>query len=167
MKKYKAYSGCVMLDLYNPVWNEYIKDKKRYNSLCTEFEDNPHLTLLYGIENSLTKEAHNSIVDYLKLNENFRTIITESYPSIFVNTKIVSKFSVIGGNIDLSFLNSKLKSNFSYESKYDEYNPHITICYSDLIKISSPIRFTEYRVIGVHSSVTHSEGFELIDYTPL
>lgn len=167
MKTYQEYSGCVMLDLYNPIWSNYINERKTFNSLYTDFEDNPHLTLLYGIDNNVVKKAHKDIVEFLKqLNYN-KIVITEKYPSTFINTRIVSKFNVIGGNIDLSYLNTMLKQNFTYVTKYNEYHPHITICYSNLVKITTPILCSEFRITSVHSSVTTSEGYETIDRTTL
>jgi 2'-5' RNA ligase len=132
MKKFE-FKGCVMLGLH-PVdvsWKDILNkiDKKDlYEEEGEKFglEDEPHITLLYGLE--LNPSIKSQILNHYK--ENFPVVkIVGTKISLFEN----EKFDVLKFDIDpsknLLKLNKHLTDNFPYKNDHPDYHPHCTIAY--------------------------------------
>lgn len=132
-KSTDTYSkGCVMLyfnfpdikKIHEIISKEdlYEKDDDRTFGL----EDEPHITLLYGLENTVTTNEVKSIID----NVSFGPCKLHN-ASLFENEYDVLKFDVGYVNKGDSFLhkcNTSL-STLPYQNDYPKYHPHMTIAY--------------------------------------
>ena len=88
-------------------------------------ETKPHLTLLYGLHEEVTREDVKSVVDKFKDEE---IIIEIKGISIFENKDFdVVKFDVKKTPV-LDKMNKELKK-FPFTSDFPDYHPHITVCY--------------------------------------
>ena len=120
-------SGCVML------YFDFPEMKKIHNSIAAEdlyeeggdrtfgLEDEPHVTLLYGLEESVTVEEVKEIIDQF----NFKSCRLHN-ASLFENEYDVLKFDVEGDNLHQA--NQALR-NLPYSNSFPEYHPHSTIGY--------------------------------------
>lgn len=91
------------------------------------YEDNPHITILYGIHSDSPP---------LKLIDAF-----ESYPKFTIRLGLISlfkgeqsdnEFDVVKIDVDstdLHVLNQIAKDNSEYTNQYSDYKPHVTIAY--------------------------------------
>lgn len=120
--------GCVMLyfnfpDMYN------IHNKINSDDLYTEeeddsygLEDEPHVTLLYGLHDEVETEDVVNILEQYEFDE-----LNIHNPSIFKNDEYdVLKYDVIGEN--LHEINEQLRK-FPHTNQYNEYHPHMTVAY--------------------------------------
>lgn len=120
--------GCVMLEVPVSNWEE-ITSSINEEDLYTEegkpgIQDNPHVTILYGLHEEVTLDKIKSIF------EEFKDGIDISIEGIdlFENESFdVVKFNVIK-NEKLKRLNDRL-SELPNSNQYPEYVPHITIAY--------------------------------------
>lgn len=131
---YKSYSeffeesvenyGCVMLngDLSNPDIHN-ILDK----SDVKEYEDLPHITILYGLHTDIN---HDDVVKFIH-NYKFKpTKIIIDQIDIFTNAGCDDVVKLTVDNCDyLIQLHKDLMSRFANTQSYDKYNPHITLAY--------------------------------------
>lgn len=122
--------GCVMIEVPVPNWNEVIsaidpEDVYEEPGDTTHgIEDEPHLTVLYGLHKEVTEEQIKSIIDQF---ENSIKIEIDGV-GIFENEKFdVVKFNV-RPDTSLQELHNRL-SELPNSDRYPEYNPHITISY--------------------------------------
>lgn len=142
-KKGDSYdSGCVMLYFKFPAIKE-IHDQIDPEDLYTQdgsedgrtygIEDEPHITLLFGLDPSVPLD---DVVDIL---DNHTYTPCQVYnASLFENEKYdVLKFDVKGS--DLHETNEEL-CTLPYENKFPDYHPHMTIAY---IKPGKGSKYTE------------------------
>jgi len=121
--------GCVMLYFDFPELGkiqEYIDKEDIYEDPedpSYGLEDEPHITLLYGLHNDVSLEQVKKIID----NFTFENIEIVS-PSLFENEKYdVLKFEVADAEL-LNDINKDLRT-LPYTSKFDDYKAHMTIGY--------------------------------------
>jgi len=121
--------GCVMLYFDFPQMNKIhdaIDPKDIYEDPEDDsfgLEDEPHVTLLFGLHKEVTDEDVKGILDKFT----FKPIKIKEL-SFFDNPKYdVLKFSVDGGG-NLGDANEEFKK-LPYTSDYPDYHPHMTIAY--------------------------------------
>ncbi len=134
-KKSTYIKGCVLLNFRVDNWKEkvlsIIDEEDIYDDELNDFglEDNPHVTVLFGIlpDKTTVKE----IKDNLK---NVDIDIVKEYKlqdiSIFDTSEDydVVKFDLKDCD-ELIKLNKYIADNFEYEDDHPEYHPHVTIGY--------------------------------------
>ena len=121
--------GCVMIETPFDNWSEItsiIDVQDLYNEPGDNpygIQNNPHLTLLYGLHKEVTPEMVESALDGFKGSK-----ININGVGIFEN----EKFDVVKLNVDptgsLLVMHDKL-CEFPHTSYYPVYEPHITIGY--------------------------------------
>jgi hypothetical protein len=123
-----SYSaGCVMLYFDFPMMNKIhdgIDPKDLYEEEGDRtfgLEDEPHVTLLYGLDGSVTPDQVKGILNKFT----FGTCKLHN-ASLFENDYDVLKFDVKGDS--LRDANSDLRE-LPYKSDYPDYHPHCTIGY--------------------------------------
>lgn len=119
-------------------------------------EDNPHLTILNGITDK-NKLAHLWI--FLKLQKSFTIRLKDI--SIFYN----QNFNVVKINVEsdeLHKLQKNLKSNLLPYTKYEKYEPHITIAYTNLDYKPKNTSFFENIEISVEKLSLYSKNKKII-----
>ena len=123
--------GCVLFLLKIKEWKSIIGKIDEDDVYLVEDDDSygietkPHLTLLYGLHEEVTKSDVKSVVDKFKDED---IIIEVDGISIFENKDFdVVKFDVKKTPI-LNKMNKELKK-FPFTSDFPDYHPHITICY--------------------------------------
>jgi len=120
--------GCVMLyftfdeiqDIQSKIDTDDLYTENGSNQYGLETE--PHVTLLYGLHDTVTLADVKSVLDqYTMYTCNFKDM------SLFQNDNYdVLKFNVVGDN--LHELNNDL-TEYPYTTDYPKYNPHCTIAY--------------------------------------
>lgn len=122
--------GCAML-YFNDHDLKPIYDMINPEDLYVEgdgfgLETEPHVTLLYGLEDSVTTEQVKEIVDKFKFGK-----LVAHNPSLFENDYDVLKFDIrypTRGGAFLHKCNSALRE-LPYNNQYPDYHPHMTIAY--------------------------------------
>lgn len=122
--------GCVMLYFNFPQLKK-IQSNIDENEIYTEegdktygLEDEPHITLLYGLHEEVTPDQVKKIVNNFEfeskgiLLDNISCFVKDKYDVLKLDAK---------GKI-LHEINKELKT-LSHTSDYPKYNPHLTICY--------------------------------------
>lgn len=125
--------GCVMIyfDITKTNWDKLqsmIDEEDVYTEEGDKSfgrEDEPHVTILYGLHATNTDEDIEEIVDTLKAPE---LILKEI--SIFEKEKFdVLKFDIVGDSAEkLSKMNAKF-AKLPHTTSYPDYHPHSTIAY--------------------------------------
>jgi len=127
-KKQTYDYGCVMLyfkyhgqkEIHELIDSEdiYTEESDRSYGL----EDEPHITLLYGLHNTV------SLKDVKNVLDKFQYSTCEVYnPSLFENDKYdVLKFDVKGPELKET---NKALQQYPFTSDYPDYHPHLTIGY--------------------------------------
>ena len=127
-KNDNTYSyGCVMLYFYFPnikkihggILEEDIYEED--NDKTFGLEDEPHCTLLYGLEKEVTIEQVTEILD----KQTFGTCNLAN-ASLFENEYDVLKFDVKGDSLIES---NKALCELPYHSDYPDYHAHMTLAY--------------------------------------
>jgi hypothetical protein len=120
-------SGCVMLYFDFPMMNK-IHDGIDPNDLYEEegdrtfgLENEPHVTLLYGLKDSVTPEQVKEVLE----NFTFGPCVLHN-ASLFENEYDVLKFDVKGDNLHKA--NEALRE-LPYKNDYPDYHPHCTVGY--------------------------------------
>ena len=134
-KEYNKYNAVLMLYVNIDGWKSKIKDFVKlediYDDETKDFglENNPHVTILYGFDNTID---YKNIKKYLNNLEDIKIDIKNI--SIFNNDEYdVLKLDVHSD--ELTTMNKELKEKFDNKNDYDDYHAHITISY--LIKDKS------------------------------
>lgn len=86
-------------------------------------EDDPHITLIYGIHTSNSKEVSNLFDDEKEFECKLNKL------DVFTKN---DKFDVLIASVDcedLHRLNRKMRKNLEATESYPVYVPHVTICY--------------------------------------
>jgi len=127
--KNNQFTGCLMAfaDINNwDVVTSMININDVYNEPGYGIEDEPHVTVLYGLNNNITSEE---VFELIKKNKNLSPIkLSTNKISIFEN----EDFDVVKFDIDsdrMIELNKLLINKLSYKSDYPDYHPHMTIAY--------------------------------------
>jgi 2'-5' RNA ligase len=136
-------NGCVMLYFdfpkINDIHSKIDKDDlyEEENDRTYGLEDEPHITLLYGLEKEVTPNQVKEIL------ENFTFGPCKLYnASLFENEYDVLKFDVgypIKGEAFLHKCNTALRK-LPYQNDYPDYHPHMTIGY---LKKGTGKKYTE------------------------
>lgn len=126
--------GCVMFffDISKKKWDEtlsMIDDDDVYNvegDKSYGIEDEPHVTLLYGLHDTIPDEKIKEISNKLEIIE-----LKLKKISIFENEKFdVVKFDIIGDSkTKLSKINSEF-AKLPHTTDYPDYHPHSTLFYA-------------------------------------
>lgn len=127
--KNNQFTGCLMAfaDINN--WNNItsmINVDDVYDEPGFGIETEPHISVLYGIDNKISSEE---VFDLIKNNENLSPIkLITNKISAFENDMFdVVKFDIKSDRI--LELNKLITNNLPYKSSYPEYHPHMTIAY--------------------------------------
>jgi len=123
--------GCVMVEVPVTNWNEIISVINKDDLYEVEGEnygiqDNPHLTLLYGLKSNITKEQVEQVLQ--KAIDGDKIIIEIENIGLFEN----DNFDVVKFNIKKTEQLQKLFDSLSElpnENTFPDYNPHMTIAY--------------------------------------
>lgn len=128
MKQENKY-GCLMVEFDIPTgeWIGFttalIKENELYDEEGYGREIQPHTTILYGLH------------DDFKLEDVFKYLLPLNSLRIFsskIDTFSNQEFDVVKFNIEcdaLHHMNSNIRKNFNYTSKFPDYHPHATIGY--------------------------------------
>jgi 2'-5' RNA ligase len=160
-KKGDTYEyGCAMLYFDFPKINEihaliteedlYVEDEDRTYGL----EDEPHVTLLYGLHNDVSVDRVKELVGKFQFNS-----ITLHNASLFENEYDVLKFDVKGGEV-LHDCNKAL-CELPHTTSFPDYHPHSTIAY---IKKGMGVKYVKlldgstFEVIPTHVVYSHANG---------
>ena len=118
--------GCVMLELDIDNWKEitsFIKKEDVYDVEGFGIEDEPHVTLLYGLEKSVTTDdVKEKLKDFKDIDVKIESIDifeNEYFDVVKFNVKKTKQLQSIFDTL------SKLPN----QNKYKDYIPHITIAY--------------------------------------
>ena len=149
--------GCVMLyfDPNSTIFNkaqELISNEDVYNNDEQEYgrENEPHITILYGLHNDI---EDNEVEDIVK-SFNQPEIILDTI-SIFEDDGKkgydVVKFDI--DNKDITEMNKKI-SKLPYTSDYPDYQPHVTISYIKsgsgkkyIKKLKNPLKMKPIKIV--------------------
>lgn len=152
-------SGCVML-YFDFLQMNKIHDGINQSELYTEeedrsygLEDEPHCTLLYGLEDSVTVEAVKEILD----GQTFGTCKVHN-ASLFENEYDVLKFDVKGNSLHAC---NKALCKLPYHSDYPDYHPHMTIAYlkkGNGQKYCDRMKGHEYELVPTHAVFSQPNG---------
>lgn len=123
--------GCVMVEVPVSNWNEITSIINKDDLYEVEGEnygiqDNPHLTLLYGLKSNITKEQVEQVLQ--KAIDGDKIIIEIENIGLFEN----DNFDVVKFNIKKTEQLQKLFDSLSElpnENTFPDYNPHMTIAY--------------------------------------
>jgi 2'-5' RNA ligase len=123
--------GCVMVEVPVSNWNEItsIIDKNDLYEVEGEnygIQDNPHLTLLYGLKPNITKEQVEKVLENAIDGEKIEIEIENI--GLFEN----ENFDVVKFNIKKTEQLQRLFDSLSElpnENTFPDYNPHMTIAY--------------------------------------
>jgi 2'-5' RNA ligase len=160
-----SYSyGCVMLYFNFPKMNDIhskIDEKDLYeeeNDRTYGLEDEPHITLLYGLEKEVTPNQVKEIL------ENFTFGPCKLYnASLFENEYDVLKFDVGYPTKSGAFLHKCNKSlrSLPYKNDYPDYHPHMTIGYLKKgmgKKYTKMLKDEEYDLVPTHAVFSQPSG---------
>lgn len=159
-KKGDSYgSGCVMLYFDFPQLEE-IHGKIAEEDIFTQegdrtfgLEDEPHVTLLYGLEDSVTLNEVKEIIAKYEFTE-----CTLHNASLFENEYDVFKFDVKGDN--LHDCNASLRE-LPYSNSYPDYHPHVTIAYlkeGEGAKYCKQLEGVEYKLKPKYAVYSQADG---------
>ena len=114
--------GYVKLQLDSSFLNEFQKQIDKDDLNTKGIEDDPHITLLYGLHSEVTEEqVKNKLKDINILTVDLFNL------SIFPQSdKDVLKFDTKNSNL---FKANKVLKELPYTSDFPNYHPHVTIAY--------------------------------------
>lgn len=169
--------NCVMLGVDNPFWSsqcqtivssafDFIDTKRCHeNKLNKFYEDMPHITLMYGLENKI---GPNSMYCFLKITNRDLYKELKANSVITIDKPIIDYFSspegyVLKLNLEnipqldlLTAYRNCLIDKFGMSSEFKEYHPHMTISYisskvdetklADIINNINTDKFTNFDI---------------------
>ena len=151
--------GCAMLYYDFPELSN-IQSQIQEDDIYTEegdktfgLEDEPHVTLLYGLDKTVTPQEIKE-----RLNKFSFTEATVHNASLFENDYDVLKFDVKSEN--LHACNAEL-CKLPYESDYPDYHPHLTIGYlkrGSGKKYVKQFKDKEYKLKPSYAVYSESDG---------
>lgn len=155
-----SYSaGCVMLHFDFPMMNK-IHDNIDSNDLYEEegdrtfgLEDEPHCTLLYGLDRSVTPEQVKDILDQYTFGP-----CKVHNASLFEKEYDVLKFDVKGDSLHEC---NKSLCSLPHNSQYPDYHPHMTIAYlkkGSGKKYCDQMKDQEYVLVPTHAIFSQPDG---------
>ncbi len=122
--------GCLMFfpEIDIKTWKDSITNLLSQD-IVLEYEFEPHITILYGFDDSKTDKER-----LMKLVESFvskNPLDIQLLPlSYFRNDeRDVLKVGIKDNNRNLEKLNNFIRINFPYENDYEFYSPHLTVAY--------------------------------------
>jgi 2'-5' RNA ligase len=124
--------GCVMIEVPVSNWDEITSSIDPEDIFYADenddpkgIQENPHLTILYGLHDDVTEDQVKSVFEGFTGDIN----IEVDGVGIFEN----DKFDVVKFNVNpdgaLQHLHDEL-SKFPNSDQFPDYKPHITICYT-------------------------------------
>lgn len=118
--------GCVMLylDFDNTPLTSTIADKDVYNDDSNRYgkEEEPHVTLLYGLHSTVTPQIIQQILDRIHFGD-----INLTNPSLFQNSDYdVLKFDAAGEGLKSA---NEVLMKLPNSNEYPNYHPHMTVAY--------------------------------------
>lgn len=136
LKKPEPKYGCVMLFANVPDWNKLTKRVINENDIFNDgsdqsgYEDNPHLTVIFGLH-------HDEIVDKNNIYNIIKDLSEMTFKineiGVFDNAKDDSKlYDVIKFNVKPSPSLLKTRDQFlelPNTQTFPDYEPHMTLCY--------------------------------------
>jgi 2'-5' RNA ligase len=146
--------GCVMLylDFDNTHLTSTIADKDVYNEgKQSGKEDEPHVTLLYGLHSNVTPQIIQQILDRIKFGDISLTNI-----SIFPNSDYdVLKFDAAGEGLKEA---NEILMKLPNSNDYPSYHPHMTVAYlnkgtagNEYVKKFMNIQFKVTPIFAIYS----------------
>lgn len=160
-----SYSyGCVMLYFDFPKMNEIhlkIDEEDLYEEEGDRtfgLEDEPHITLLYGLKHDVTPKEVKEILN----NFTFGPCVLHN-ASLFENEYNVLKFDVrylTKGGAFLHKCNTALR-DLPYKNDYPDYHPHMTMGYLKKgtgKKYTEMLKEEEYDLIPTHAVFSQPDG---------
>jgi len=159
---HKHEYGCVMLGLDCPNWKEItgmIHPDDVYHHPTDDsygIEENPHLTLLYGIHSDVDDKQVEDVINKFKgQNLSLDILGIDSFTNKDFD---VVKFKV-NPTSELKALNQEL-SKLPNSNQYPDYKPHITISYvkpGTAQKYLNPNKKFDFKIKGVEYSKASGE----------
>lgn len=157
----KVYDyGCVMLDFdFQELEHIHslIDEAHVYNEDGFGLEKDAHVTLLYGLHDSVTPHSVENVINGLSFG-----LCTLQKPSLFyADDYEVLKFDVVGEGLHTA--NEALKG-FPYTSNFNEYKPHLTIGYmrrgigEKYCNILTQSGQDVYHIVPTHASFSEPNG---------
>ena len=112
---------------YEDYLKSFINEEDIYDNDSNDFglAENPHITVLFGFNEEVK-------IDQIKPDMYDKVISIEDIELKGISIFESSKYDVLKIDIESNKLNNYnefFKSNFPYESDFDEYHPHLTISY--------------------------------------
>lgn len=86
-------------------------------------EEEPHVTVLYGIHSTLPNESIKLLNTQPKFEIKLKTI------SLFTNNDAFDVVKIDVVSFNLTYMNSLLKDNLKNTQHFNGYHPHVTIAY--------------------------------------
>lgn len=152
-------SGCVMLYFNFPTMNkihEAIDKADLYEEEGDRtfgLEDEPHCTLLYGLEGSVTVSQVTEILNA----QTFGTCKVHN-ASLFENQYDVLKFDVNGDSLNAC---NKALCELPYNSDFPDYHAHMTVAYLKKgtgKKYCESMSGQEYELVPTHAVFSQPDG---------
>jgi len=106
--------------------NKKVKDKDLYTppeDYIHGREEEPHVTVLYGIHSQLPTEVAKIISNGLSFEIKLKNV------SIFTNNAMFDVVKIEAISPSLNYFNSLLKNNINNTQHFNNYQPHVTVAY--------------------------------------
>lgn len=156
LESFKYEYGCIMMQFDVPNWKELLSSVS-VEDLYTEggygLETEPHVTLLFGIYDSVSTEDVRKALEY-----SYQPYVTFKQLSVF-NTPM-SNFDVLKLEADSEYLhniNNRLQELLPHMSTHPVYNPHMTVAYLKSGRGISYIRELDAPIIIKPTKIVYSE----------
>ena len=171
--------GCIMLDFNVKIWDKFIKNiinkEDVYDVEGFGFEEDPHVTILYGIlpDKHSPEDAKEKL---LETNIDLHRYYELKHISIFESKDYdVVKFDLKDCD-EVYELNKYCTEVFDYENDHPDYHPHVTIAYvkkgkgKDYIqKLTEPLIVEPSKLVYSYPNEDGSKNKKdtIIKYEPL
>lgn len=117
-------------------------------------EEEPHVTVLYGIHSLLPTESMKILEGKPSFNIKLKNV------SIFTENTVFDVIKIDVVSFSLAYMNNLLKASIDNTQSFNNYHPHVTIAYVKKDKCSSLAENKTFNGIGweVNSLVFSSKG---------